>query len=153
MLLYILIAVGAIGNANIDETVLVSAIRADLERTGGKLDVIEVSTNNIEMDVPSIIVQLDGKPTLAEIEASTVLAKENTSQAIKDKVDTLVNADLSGLPTASEVKEELRPLLTVINNGVKNASKIKTHKTNLYKKEMQNKYNYIISKIYRCTIR
>lgn len=123
--------VGAIGNANIDETVLVSAIRADLERTGGKLDVIEVSTNNIEMDVPSIIVQLDGKPTLAQMEATTVLAKENTSQAIKDKVDTLDNADLSGLPTATEVKEELRPLLTVINNGVKNASKIKTHKTNL----------------------
>jgi hypothetical protein len=87
--------VGAIGNTNIDETVLVAAIRADLERVGGKLDVIEVSTNNIEMNVPSIIDQLDGKPTLAEIEASNVLAKEATTQAVKTKVDTLENADFT----------------------------------------------------------
>jgi hypothetical protein len=87
--------VGAIGNTNIDETVLVAAIRADLERVGGKLDVIEVSTNNIEMNVPSIIDQLDGKPTLAEIEASNVLAKEATTQAVKTKVDTLENPDFT----------------------------------------------------------
>lgn len=162
--------VGAIGNANIDETALVAAIRADLERAGGKIDTIPTNPvlasdsrlNHLDADVSSrstlTVQDIPEGLTVAEIEASTVLAKENTSQAIKAKVDTLVNTDVSGLPTLSEIeastilakeasvqelaqaqqgttpasiKEELRPLLAVINNGVKNASKIKTHKQNL----------------------
>jgi uncharacterized protein Yka (UPF0111/DUF47 family) len=48
--------VGAIGNQNIDQIALVAAIRADVERNGGMLDVV---------------------PTLAEIEASLILAKQS----------------------------------------------------------------------------
>lgn len=48
--------VGAIGNQNIDQIALVAAIRADIERTGGMLDAV---------------------PTLAEIEGSTILAKQS----------------------------------------------------------------------------
>lgn len=159
--------VGAIGNANIDETALVAAIRADLERAGGKIDTIPTNPvlandsrlNHLDADVSSrstlTVQDIPEGLTVAEIEASTVLAKENTSQAIKTKVYTLDNADLSGLPTLAEIesstvlakeatlqelgtattpatiKEELMPALTVINEGVKKASKIKTHKQNL----------------------
>ena len=55
--------VDAIGNENIDEIALVAAIRADLERAGGSLDSI---------------------PLLAEIESSTVLAKESTVSALNN---------------------------------------------------------------------
>lgn len=218
--------VTAIGNSNINETALVAAIRADLERAGGKIDTIPTNPvlandsrlNHLDADVSSrstlTVQDIPEGLTVAEIEASTILAKENTSQAIKTKVDTLENTDtstlskkadtdlllksadyvapdnakivqiknkvdtlenanltdtnqlivdlgtplqaedyvapdnakiesidakvgtlentdISALPTATEIKEELRPLLTVINDGVKNASKIKTHKTNL----------------------
>ena len=208
--------VGAIGNTNIDETVLVAAIRADLERAGGKIDSTAAKVDTLEnanfTDTNALIIDL-GSPlqsedyvapdntgiasvkakvdaipanpvlandarldkldanvssrstltvqdipaglTVAEIEASMVLAKENTSQAIKNKVATLVNADLSGLPTLEQIeastvlakessiqelatattpatiKEELLPALTVINEGVKKASRIKPHKQNL----------------------
>lgn len=50
--------------------------------------------------------------TLAEIEASTILAKEATSQAIKTKVDTLNNTDLTGVTDD----------LTIINENIKDAS-------------------------------
>jgi hypothetical protein len=65
--------------------------------------------------------KVDTKPSLSDIENSTILAKENTSQAIKDKVDTLENTDLTG------VTENL----TIINNGVKKASKTIPHNQNL----------------------
>jgi hypothetical protein len=50
-----------------------------------------------------------GGLTLAEIEASTVLAKEATSQSIKTKVDTLQNTDLTGIAleaTSQKIKAE-----------------------------------------------
>jgi len=53
--------VWAIGNQNIDEIALVAAIRADIERNGWMLDIV---------------------PTLAQIEASSVLAKESSVTAI-----------------------------------------------------------------------
>lgn len=55
--------VTAIGNSNVDEIALVAAIRADLERAGGMLDVV---------------------PTLSEIEASTVLAKTSDIAGLND---------------------------------------------------------------------
>ncbi len=42
--------VTAIGNLNVDEIALVAAIRADLERTNGKLYNIETKTNNLPTD-------------------------------------------------------------------------------------------------------
>lgn len=55
--------VTAIGNTNMDEVALVSAIRLDLERAGGLL-------NNL--------------PTLTEIEASTILAKKSDINALNN---------------------------------------------------------------------
>lgn len=169
--------VGAIGNANIDETVLVAAIRSDLERVGGKLDAIETSVDLIEnyddstlvakinaikavvdgienYDDATLIAKVNAIKTeldalenyndtalIAKVDAikTVVDALENYNDAptqtkldaIKTAVDALENTDISGLPSATDVKETLRPLLTVINDGVKKASKIKTHKTNL----------------------
>jgi hypothetical protein len=69
----------------------------------------------------AISAKVDLKPSLADIENSTILAKETSVQDIKDKVDTLENTDLSG------VTENL----TIINDGVKKASKIIPHNQNL----------------------
>ncbi|MEO0496827.1 MAG: hypothetical protein AAF141_05575 [Pseudomonadota bacterium] len=55
--------VSAIGNVNVDEIALVAAIRADLERVGGALDLV---------------------PTLTEIEGSAALAKSAEVAALND---------------------------------------------------------------------
>lgn len=169
--------VGAIGNANIDEMVLVAAIRADLERAGGKMDAIETSVDLIEnyddstlvakinaikavvdgienYDDATLIAKVNAIKTeldalenyndtalIAKVDAikTVVDALENYNDAptqakldaIKSVVDALENTDISGLPSATEVKEILRPLLALMNEGIKKASKLKTHKTNL----------------------
>ena len=73
--------VGAIGNQNIDQIALVAAIRADIERNGGMLDIV---------------------PTLAEIEASTVLAKQS---------------GFTGLATSANVTAAQTALTTEINQN------------------------------------
>jgi galactitol-specific phosphotransferase system IIB component len=97
----------------------------------------------------AISTKVDLKPSLSDIENSTILAKENTSQAIKDKVDTLENTNLIGIATATDVttaKDEVLTAindipatdltgvtedLTIINNGVKKASLLIPHTDSL----------------------
>lgn len=79
----------AIGNSNVDETILVAAIRADLERTGGKIDAI-------------------GTP----LQASNYVAPDNTKiTAIKTQVDTLQNYNDAAL-TAKVEAIPTNPVLT-----------------------------------------
>lgn len=55
--------------------------------------------------------------TLAEIEASTILAKEATSQQIKTKVDTLENTDLTGVAlevTSQEINGKVDDIKTKV---------------------------------------
>jgi len=70
--------VTAIGNQNIDQIALVAAIRADLERTGGKLI-------NLDDTISNVMTALNLRPTLTAIEGSSVLAKVT---------------DISGIPAA-----------------------------------------------------
>lgn len=90
-----------------------------------------------------------GGATLAEIEASTVLAKEATSQSIKTTVEALENTDLTGIATTTDVTNAQTAIedkidaipatdltgitddLTIINEGVKKASLFIPHTTNL----------------------
>lgn len=85
--------VAAIGNVNVNQAVFVAAIRADLERTGGLLDVL---------------------PTLTEIEASAILAKQAQVTAIKAKTDLLpaAPAAVGDIPTAATVAAQVRTNLT-----------------------------------------
>jgi hypothetical protein len=87
--------VGAIGNANIDETVLVSAIRADIERADGMLKAVKTKAdtlNNADFtDTNALIVDL-GSP----LQAADYVAPDNAKIVqIKTKVDTLNNADFT----------------------------------------------------------
>ena len=86
--------VWAIGNQNIDQIALVAAIRADIERNGGMLDAV---------------------PTLSEIEASSILAKESSVSAIPtnplltndlrlNNLDAPVSTAWGGLTTEQEQK-------------------------------------------------
>ena len=73
--------VGAIGNQNIDQIALVAAIRADIERNGGMLDIV---------------------PTLSEIEASLILAKQS---------------GFTGLATATNVTAAQTAIVAEINQN------------------------------------
>jgi hypothetical protein len=126
---------------------LILAMKADVSAVDAKVDVLpllsEIESSTILAKEITVASKLDASaytapdnasllsvkatvenlPNLSVIEGSTVLAKESTSQAIKAKVDTLNNPDLSGLATHADV--------VVINNGIKKASKLIPHKTDI----------------------
>jgi hypothetical protein len=81
--------VAAIGNVNVNSAVLIALMRADFERAGGPLDLL---------------------PTLTEIEASAILAKQAQVNAIKAKTDLLpaAPAAVGDIPTAATVASAVR---------------------------------------------
>jgi hypothetical protein len=100
-----------------------TAVRSELSTELGRIDVatstrlssagytapanadvaaIKAKTDNLPA-TPASEGSVTARPTLAQIEASTVLAKEATSSAIKAKTDTLVNTDLTGIATSAEI--------------------------------------------------
>jgi hypothetical protein len=138
---------------NYDDTVLIGKVDAigtivsDLENyddtvTQGKLDSIQDTVDNISVDFTPVLSAVDALPTLSEIEAGKV-------GAIKTKVDTLNNTDLTGIATATNVTsakdeiiaeieaipvvdvEGMKADLVIINENVKKASKIIPAKQNL----------------------
>jgi hypothetical protein len=87
--------VGAIGNSNVDQIALVAAIRADLERTGGKLI-------NLDATISSRLASADyNAPTSAPTAASVANAvwSAATRTTTGGTVDTLTNAPASVTPT------------------------------------------------------
>jgi len=96
--------VAAIGNTNVDEVALVAAIRADLERTAGKLDVIDTATAAMESKS-----QADTRQAaLIQAHGTTQAAIENLNDldanAIHSALDSYTNkgdwkADVSALAT------------------------------------------------------
>jgi hypothetical protein len=68
--------VGAIGNSNVDELALVAAIRADLERAGGTLKLIESDTNELQGAQGNwLTANLTGLATAANVTAATAATK------------------------------------------------------------------------------
>jgi hypothetical protein len=140
-----------------------------LEATSQDIKTKVLTLNNY--NDATLTAKVDSKPSLADIENSTILAKETSVQnvktkvdtltnyndataqskldAIKAKTDTLVNTDLTGLATATDVttaKDQVLTAindipttdltgitedLTIINNGVKKASLQIPHTDNL----------------------
>lgn len=79
--------VSAIGNSNVDETILVAAIRADLERTGGDLKSIKTGLEDANQNLTDL-----GTP----LQADDYLAPNNDKiDQIFAKVEPLVNADFT----------------------------------------------------------
>jgi hypothetical protein len=77
--------VGAIGNTNIDEAVLVAAIRADLERSGGNLNtLIARITGSIRTASDDVTAE-----TAQTTAIRNGLALESTLQSINDKTESL----------------------------------------------------------------
>jgi hypothetical protein len=86
---------------------------------------------------------VDSKPSLSDIENSTILAKETSVQDVKTKVDTLTNYDdataqskLDAIKAKTDTLENtdltgIEQDLTIINNGVKKASLLIPHNENL----------------------
>jgi hypothetical protein len=86
--------VAAIGNSNVDQIALVAAIRADLERTGGKLI-------NLDATISSRLAATDyNAPTSAPTAASVANAvwSAATRTTTGGTVDTLTNAPASVTP-------------------------------------------------------
>jgi hypothetical protein len=91
--------VAAIGNVNVNQAVLIAAIRADLERTGGLLDVL---------------------PTLTEIEASAILAKAAqvpTAAAVATAVRTNLATELGRMDAAISSRESEASAATRASTG------------------------------------
>jgi hypothetical protein len=87
--------VAAIGNSNVDQIALVAAIRADLERTGGKLI-------NLDATISSRLASADyNAPTSAPTAASVASAvwSAATRTTTGGTVDTLTNAPASVTPS------------------------------------------------------
>jgi hypothetical protein len=93
--------VGAIGNQNVDEIALVAAVRADLERTGGKLI-------NLDAAISSRLAAADySAPTSAPTAASVATAvwSAATKEITGGTVTTLTNAPT--VPSAASIRAEI----------------------------------------------
>lgn len=97
--------VAAIGNTNVDQAVLIAAIRADIERAGGMLSTKATLAAIEGSTVLAKETSVTARPTLSAIEASTVLAKEATSAAVKAKTDALpaAPAAVSDIPSPAAI--------------------------------------------------
>jgi hypothetical protein len=106
--------------------------------TQNKLDTLQTDVDVIESTMYSVQSNLNDKPSLSDIEESTILAKETSVQdvktkvdtltnyddataqtkldAIKAKTDTLVNTDLTGIATATDVTTAKDEVLEAIND-------------------------------------
>jgi hypothetical protein len=90
--------VGAIGNTNIDEVALVASIRADLERSNGKIDLIKAKTDTlVNTDISSLA-------TTANINSLNNLSQSDVHSAL----DSYSNkdgykADTSLLATSASI--------------------------------------------------
>jgi hypothetical protein len=85
--------VGAIGNQNLSEVSLVAAVRADLERNGGKLD-----------SIPT-----DSAPSAASV--ATAVWSASTKEITGGTVTTLTNSP--DVPTEAEIASQVRTELSV----------------------------------------
>lgn len=109
--------VGAIGNTNIDQAILVAAIRADLERTGGNLNTLvgrlttqrAANLDNLDAAVSSRLATTGytapdnsgiGVAAAAAATAATQATGANTKaaavQVVTDKLNTALESDESG---------------------------------------------------------
>jgi hypothetical protein len=69
-----------------------SAVRTELSTELARVDVAVSTRNSVEPDntsIGTILTEVNSHPTLAEIEASTVLAKEATLNEIKTNTDLI----------------------------------------------------------------
>jgi hypothetical protein len=85
--------VGAIGNTNLSEVSLVAAVRADLERVGGKID-----------SIPT-----DSAPSAASV--ATAVWSASTKEITGGTVTTLTNSP--DVPTEAEIASQVRTELAV----------------------------------------
>jgi hypothetical protein len=99
--------VGAIGNQNLSEVSLVAAVRADLERNGGKLI-------NLDAAISSRLAAADySAPTSAPTAASVATAvwSAATKEITGGTVTTLTNSP--DVPTEAEIASQVRTELSV----------------------------------------
>jgi hypothetical protein len=111
--------------------------------TQTKLDALQTDVDVIESTMYAVQSNLSDKPSLVDIENSTILAKETSVQDVKTKVDTLTNYDdataqskLDAIKAKTDtlVNTDLTGItadLTIINNGIKKASLLIPHTDNL----------------------
>jgi hypothetical protein len=85
-----------------------------------KVDAIQTSVNDIDVDFTPVLDAVATKPTLSEMEASSVLANKTditTAQtSIEDKIDAIPETDLTGIATTTDVTTAKDNILTAIND-------------------------------------
>jgi hypothetical protein len=85
-----------------------------------KVDAIQTSVNDIDVDFTPVLDAVATKPTLSEMEASSVLANKTditTAQtSIETKIDAIPETDLTGIATTTDVTTAKDNILTAIND-------------------------------------
>ena len=109
--------VTAIGNSNVDETILVAAIRNDLERTGGAIDTVKAKVDTLQnADFTTTNNKIDSVKTKVDtLQNADFTATNNKIDSVKTKVDTLENYDSTNL---SNKIDAIIPKLEKMNEGL-----------------------------------
>jgi hypothetical protein len=94
--------VGAIGNTNVDEASLVALIRADLERTGGKLIKLDDTISNV-------LAAIGLRPT------NPILTTDSRLDNLNYSLNTL-HTEVSAIPTTTLTTTEHNALLAIPTN-------------------------------------
>jgi osmotically-inducible protein OsmY len=106
----------AIGNENIDQIALVAAIRADMERSGGKITQIQTKVDTLQnYNDTALTAKVDATLKAADY----VIPDNDTVTIINTKLDELAGDEYD--PATDSIKK-IKDGLTVVNNGVKKAS-------------------------------
>jgi hypothetical protein len=106
----------AIGNENIDQIALVAAIRADMERSGGKITQIQTKVDTlVNYDDTALEAKVDATLKAADY----VIPDNDTVTIINTKLDELAGDEYD---PATDSLKKIKGGLSVVNNGVKKAS-------------------------------
>lgn len=90
-----------------------TAVRSELGLTGS----LDSAFSDVDSNVSAVGLAVVDRPTLAQIEASTVLAKESNATTNKTEILTAVgNIEVDNAAIASAVRVELTDELEIINN-------------------------------------
>lgn len=100
--------VGAIGNTNVDEIALVAAIRADLERVGGKLGLIELAIPSNPLLADDARLDYLDSPVSAGGDPTAIWTHPTRSLTVPAGLTVAENARLMAIPVNPVLASDLR---------------------------------------------
>jgi hypothetical protein len=115
--------------------------------TQTKLDSIQDTVDNISVDFTPVLNAVDALPTLAEIEASTVLTKEAAATANKDAIIAAIGTGGGGSCDLTEIEADLVSIKASVDTIQVSTNKMTFdgHYINAVAKVVEDKANYTLT--------